>query len=205
MALARALAPAPKVLFLDEPLSALDLKLRKEMQLEVKRLQTETGITFVFVTHDQEEALTMSDRIGVMSAGHLQQVGTPKEIHTRPKNRFVASFIGETNFLGATKEALGYRLDCGIVVRAKGAGHGRVTLTIRPEQLRLVPEAEGDLPVKITNLVYFGTDTHCHMALPDGTEVVARLQSPADGESGLTIGQGIGLRFLPGALQVLEE
>ena len=205
VALARALAPAPKVLLLDEPLSALDLKLRKEMQLELKRLQTETGITFVFVTHDQEEALTMSDRIGVMSAGHLQQVGTPKEIYTRPKNRFVASFIGETNFLGATKEALGYRLDCGIVVQAQGAGQGRVTLTIRPEQLRLVPEAEGDLPMKITNLVYFGTDTHCHMALPDGTEVVARLQSPSDGESGLTIGQGIGLRFLPGALQVLEE
>ncbi len=205
VALARALAPQPKVLLLDEPLSALDLKLRKEMQLELKRLQTETGITFVFVTHDQEEALTMSDRIGVMSAGKLQQVGSPKDIYTRPVNRFVASFIGETNFLPATREAGGYRLDCGILVQAPAKDATRVTLTIRPEQLRLVPEAEGDVPVKVTNLVYFGTDTHCHMALPDGTEVVARLQSPADGEAGLAVGQGIGLRFLPGALQVLEE
>ncbi len=94
IALARALAPQPKVLLLDEPLSALDMKLRKDMQIELKRLQTETGITFVFVTHDQEEALTMSDRIGVMSAGKLQQVGSPRDIYTRPVNRFVASFIG---------------------------------------------------------------------------------------------------------------
>jgi spermidine/putrescine transport system ATP-binding protein len=214
VALARALAPAPKVLLLDEPLSALDLKLRKEMQIELKRLQTETGITFVFVTHDQEEALTMSDRIAVMSAGKLQQVGTPKEIYTKPKTRFVASFIGETNVLGATKDPFGYRLDCGIVVqaqgeraqgeRAQGEGTGRVSLTIRPEQLRLVEEDAGDLPAKVTNLVYFGTDTHCHLVLPDGTPVIARLQSPADGESGLALGQGVGLRFQPGALQVLD-
>ncbi len=118
VALARALAPAPKVLLLDEPLSALDLQLRKEMQIELKRLQTETGITFVFVTHDQEEALTMSDRIGVMSAGKLQQVGSPKQIYTNPVNRFVASFIGETNFLHARREGTGYRLDCGAVVQA---------------------------------------------------------------------------------------
>jgi spermidine/putrescine transport system ATP-binding protein len=99
VALARALAPSPKVLLLDESLSALDLKLRKEMQVELKRLQRETGITFVFVTHDQEEALTMSDRIAVMSAGKLQQVGSPEDIYDRPANRFVADFIGETSFL----------------------------------------------------------------------------------------------------------
>ena len=110
VALARALAPEPKVLLLDEPLSALDLKLRKEMQIELKRLQTETGITFIFVTHDQEEALTMSDRIGVMSAGKLQQVGAPKEIYTRPVNRFVASFIGETNFMQATRDGNSLRV-----------------------------------------------------------------------------------------------
>ena len=113
VALARALAPAPKVLLLDEPLSALDLKLRKEMQIELKRLQLETGITFIFVTHDQEEALTMSDRVGVMSAGKLQQVGSPKEIYTRPVNRFVASFFGETNFLAGKREAGGVRLVVG--------------------------------------------------------------------------------------------
>lgn len=99
VALARALAPQPKVLLLDEPLSALDYKLRKEMQSELKRLQYETGITFIFVTHDQEEALTKSDRIAVMSAGCILQIGTPREIYNRPADRFVASFIGETNFL----------------------------------------------------------------------------------------------------------
>jgi spermidine/putrescine transport system ATP-binding protein len=116
VALARALAPQPKVLLLDEPLSALDLKLRQAMQIELKRLQMETGITFVFVTHDQEEALTMSDRIGVMSQGKLQQVGTAKEIYTRPKNRFVASFIGETNFLEARAEGGKVRLASGDLV-----------------------------------------------------------------------------------------
>ena len=99
VALARALAPQPKVLLLDEPLSALDFKLRKDMQIELKRLQHETGITFIFVTHDQEEALTMSDRIAVMSKGRILQIGTPRDIYDRPAERFVANFIGETNFL----------------------------------------------------------------------------------------------------------
>ena len=101
VALARALAPKPQVLLLDEPLSALDLKLRKQMQLELKRLQSETGITFVFVTHDQEEALTMSNRIAVMSAGKVLQVGSPREIYHYPENRFVANFVGDSNFLTA--------------------------------------------------------------------------------------------------------
>ncbi|MEY8837807.1 ABC transporter ATP-binding protein, partial [Cribrihabitans sp. XS_ASV171] len=102
VALARALAPRPKVLLLDEPLSALDFKLRKEMQLELKRLQSETGITFVFVTHDQEEALTMSDRIAVMNAGKIRQFGGPRDIYDHPAERFVADFIGDTNFLDVT-------------------------------------------------------------------------------------------------------
>ena len=208
VALARALAPSPKVLLLDEPLSALDLKLRKEMQIELKRLQLETGITFVFVTHDQEEALTMSDRIGVMSAGKLQQVGAPKEIYTRPVNRFVASFIGETNFLTATQEAGGARLATGDLIElASGGAQGRkLTITIRPEQLRLCDPAEaGALAATVANLVYFGTDTHCHMTLADGSEMVARLQSPALGDAGLATGQKVGLRFQPGAAQVLED
>ncbi|MEO8241116.1 MAG: ABC transporter ATP-binding protein [bacterium] len=206
VALARALAPAPKVLLLDEPLSALDLKLRKEMQIELKRLQTETGITFIFVTHDQEEALTMSDRIGVMSAGKLQQVGTPKDIYTQPVNRFVASFIGETNFLPATRDGDGYRLDCGIKVAAPLGKAERVTLTVRPEQVRLeAKDASDTIPAKVTNLVYFGTDTHYHLMLPDGAEVVARLQSLASGDTGPAMGQDVGLRFVPGAVQVLED
>jgi spermidine/putrescine transport system ATP-binding protein len=206
VALARALAPTPKVLLLDEPLSALDLKLRKEMQIELKRLQLETGITFVFVTHDQEEALTMSDRVGVMSAGRLQQVGSPKDIYTRPVNRFVASFIGETNFLPAIRDGALYRLDCGIRVAAPLAQAGKVTLTVRPEQVRIVAADEAEaIPARVENLVYFGTDTHCHMVLPDGAAIVARLQSPASGEAGLTGGQTVGLRFAPGAVQVLED
>lgn len=206
VALARALAPAPKVLLLDEPLSALDLKLRKEMQIELKRLQLETGITFIFVTHDQEEALTMSDRIGVMSAGKLQQVGTPKDIYNHPVNRFVASFIGESNFLPATREGNLYRLDCGAMIAAPAAKAAHVTLTVRPEQVRLSAVVEADaIPATITNLVYFGTDTHCHLALSDGTEVVARLQSPATGDAGLGLGQSVGLRFVPEAIQVLED
>jgi spermidine/putrescine transport system ATP-binding protein len=209
VALARALAPQPKVLLLDEPLSALDLKLRKEMQIELKRLQTETGITFVFVTHDQEEALTMSDRIGVISAGKLQQVGTPRQIYTHPVNRFVAGFIGETNFLPAQVVADGLRLAVGHLVewRVAAADIGRkVTVTVRPEQVRLVDPAEpGAIPATVTNLVYFGTDTHCHMHLADGTEVVARLQTGATGEVGLTPGEPVALRFAPGAVQVLED
>ena len=208
VALARALAPQPRVLLLDEPLSALDLKLRKEMQIELKRLQTETGITFVFVTHDQEEALTMSDRIGVMSAGKLQQVGSPRDIYTRPVNRFVASFIGETNFLPATHMGNGLQLAGGLVMEFAGvmADKGRkVTATVRPEQVRLGKVEDGAIAATVANLVYFGTDTHCCLHLADGTEVVARLQSPATGDAGLTTGQQVGLRFAPGALQVLED
>ena len=210
VALARALAPQPKVLLLDEPLSALDAKLRKDMQIELKRLQTETGITFVFVTHDQEEALTMSDRIGVMSAGKLQQVGAPREIYTRPVNRFVAGFIGETNFLPATRDgsslrlAGGYKIDLPLgAAMADGQG---VTATIRPEQVRLVdPLDTGAMAANITALVYIGTDTQCHLITDDSTEIVARLQSPASGEAEYTTGQRVGLRFAPGAAQVLAD
>ena len=207
VALARALAPQPKVLLLDEPLSALDYKLRKDMQLELKRLQLETGITFVFVTHDQEEALTMSDRVGVMSAGKLQQVGTPREIYTTPANRFVASFIGETNFLPAFAVPGGVKLDCGAVIEVAGlARQGRTTLTVRPEQVRLVDTADtGAIAATVKNLVYFGTDTHCYLALSDGAEVIARLQSPSNGDVGLQVGQNVALRFVPGAAQVLAD
>ena len=204
VALARALAPAPKVLLLDEPLSALDLKLRKEMQIELKRLQTETGITFVFVTHDQEEALTMSDRIGVMSAGHILQVGDPRTIYTKPANRFVASFIGETNFLPATGTPDGARLDCGVTVEVAGAPQGRFTLAIRPEQVRIVDAGEaGAIPATLENVVYFGTDLHCHTRLSDGVEVVVRVQS--GGETALAPGQPLSLRFALGAAQALED
>ena len=207
VALARALAPQPKVLLLDEPLSALDLKLRKEMQIELKRLQTETGITFVFVTHDQEEALTMSDRIAVMSAGKIQQVGSAKEIYIQPRNRFVASFIGETNFLTGTAEDGALRLATGERIDAPGlrAAPGTTTVSVRPEQLRLGNPDDGGLQASVASLVYFGTDTHCHLHLADGTELVARLQSPASGEAGLSTGDQVGIRFAPGAVQRVED
>jgi spermidine/putrescine transport system ATP-binding protein len=205
VALARALAPQPKVLLLDEPLSALDLKLRKEMQIELKRLQLETGITFVFVTHDQEEALTMSDRIAVMSAGKIQQIGTAKDIYIHPRNRFVASFIGETNFLTGTAEAGALRLPTGERIEVEGlAAGGATTVIVRPEQLRLGAADQG-LAARVKSLVYFGTDTHCHLALADGTELVARLQNPASGEAGLAEGQTVGVTFAKGAVQRVED
>ena len=206
VALARALAPAPKVLLLDEPLSALDLKLRKEMQVELKRLQTETGITFIFVTHDQEEALTMSDRIGVMSAGKLQQIGAPRDIYMRPVNRFVASFIGETNFLQGMVTAGRVRLSGGDFIETELADQtGAVTIAIRPEQVRLCAAGSGALDATIRDWVYFGTDTHCHLTLQDGTAITARLQNDASGESGLVKGALVGLRFETGAAQVVGE
>ncbi len=142
------------MLLLDEPLSALDYKLRKEMQIELKRLQNETGITFVFVTHDQEEALTMSDRIAVMSRGRILQIGSPREIYDHPDERFVADFIGDTNFLSgelvsADGRAAHVRLDAGAELAAR-LPHGlepapgqRVTAAIRPEHARLVPAGGG--------------------------------------------------------------
>jgi spermidine/putrescine transport system ATP-binding protein len=206
VALARALAPSPQVLLLDEPLSALDLKLRKEMRSELKRLQAEIGITFVFVTHDQEEALTMSDRIAVMSAGRLLQVGAPREIYIRPVNRFVADFIGETNFLpasirdGAAHLAGGSRIAVGRTDRT-----GAVTLAIRPEHLALVAaDTPGALPGTISRRVYFGTDSHVHVRLGDGTEVVAR-QPIGPGGTEAAPGSPIGVQLAPGAVQVLED
>ncbi len=148
VALARALAPQPKVLLLDEPLSALDYKLRKEMQIELKRLQHQTGITFIFVTHDQEEALTMSDRIAVMSAGRILQIGSPWDIYDRPAERFVADFIGETNFLDAEIVSVAgdratARLSSGAEIAATfPAGttpSGKVTVVVRPEHAQHGP------------------------------------------------------------------
>jgi len=204
VALARALAPAPEVLLLDEPLSALDLKLRKEMQSELKRLQLETGITFVFVTHDQEEALTMSNRIGVMSSGKLLQVGTPRDIYDRPVSRFVADFIGETNFIGATVESGALRLKSGDLLPVKFDGPGgNVTVAIRPEQIRIVPKGtQGALPARITETTYFGTDTHVHLALSDGSPLIARVQAGGDPDD---VGTEIAFTVDLDRVQVLDQ
>jgi len=155
VALARALVNEPDVLLLDEPLGALDLKLRRRLQLELKRIQAEVGITFVYVTHDQEEALTMSDRIAVMHAGRVEQLGTPEELYERPTSRFVADFIGTTNLLhgeivGETGGGTDIRLDSGELCRVRaGAGTvgGAIDVSLRPESIRLCStesSADGD-------------------------------------------------------------
>jgi spermidine/putrescine transport system ATP-binding protein len=177
VALARALVNRPRVLLLDEPLGALDLKLRKEMQLELKTLQREVGITFIYVTHDQEEALTMSDRISVMNAGKALQVGTPTEIYERPNSRFVADFIGETNFLAGTLvrcEGKRASVDCaGLPIlaetdRALTPG-ANVTVAVRPEKIRLHLDRPGGVTncfsAQIENVVYVGTDTRFEVRL----------------------------------------
>ncbi|MEZ5911764.1 MAG: ABC transporter ATP-binding protein [Paracoccaceae bacterium] len=207
VALARALAPQPQVLLLDEPLSALDLKLRKEMQSELKRLQTETGITFIFVTHDQEEALTMSDRIAVMSAGKILQIGAPRDIYAHPVNRFVADFIGETNFLTAEIADGSARLDGGGVLAVPGVSiRGRRTLAVRPEHLRLSAKGgNGGLAATVTQTVYFGTDSHVHLRLDDGSELVARLQTDAGGATGPQQGDRVSVSVADGAVQVLDD
>lgn len=215
VALARALAPRPRVLLLDEPLSALDLKLRKEMQSELKRLQLETGITFVFVTHDQEEALTMSDRVAVMSAGRILQLGTPEDIYNAPVDRFVADFIGETNFLtlavaeGGT-DGTRLALPGGQVVAARlpkgmtALPGARVTAVVRPEQAEITDPASADLTATVDSATFFGTDTHLHLRLADGQPFVLRRQNRPDQPPPRT-GAVLGLRLAPGALMVLEE
>ncbi|HUG08321.1 MAG TPA: ABC transporter ATP-binding protein [Acidimicrobiia bacterium] len=164
VALARALVNEPEVLLLDEPLGALDLKLRQSMQLELKDLQSRVGITFVYVTHDQEEALTMSDRIGVMSEGRLLQVGDSQEIYERPKSRFVADFIGDINIFEAvvTKEGVA-KLDNGAEVRVPdGPTGGKIALALRPERLALhrqgedVPPGRNRLGARIARRTYYG-------------------------------------------------
>jgi spermidine/putrescine transport system ATP-binding protein len=213
VALARALAPAPKVLLLDEPLAALDLKLRKNMQLELKSLQAETGITFVFVTHDQEEALTMSDRIAVMKSGKILQIGTPRDIYDRPTHRFVADFIGDINILEGTVERADgdlatVRLRDGSMVSAHlgtvSARSGDVSVAIRPENVRLASAGETPtLTGVLENIVYFGAATNLHLRLGTGEEIVIRNPGAVD-EGRYQPGATIGAILQPDLIRVLE-
>ncbi len=159
VAIARALVNEPEVLLLDEPLGALDLKLRKDMQLELKRIQKETGITFIYVTHDQEEALTMSDRIVVMNGGKIQQLGTPVDIYNEPQNAFVADFIGESNILNGVMhkdclvEFLGRSVEC---VDTGFAKDEAVDVVIRPEDLKIGPCGEGFIDGRVRSVTFKG-------------------------------------------------
>lgn len=205
VALARALAPQPEVLLLDEPLSALDYKLRKEMQVELKRLQTETGITFIFVTHDQEEALAMSDRIAVMNRGRVLQVGRPREIYNAPVDRFVADFIGESNILSgrlvgqAAADAHQVRI-AGAVATAYGkagtSGDGTVQVLIRPEHVDVLDSPSSDcIPAVVEDEVFVGTDTRLQLRLIDGSTFTARLTNSPEQEKIRTSGTQVWLRI----------
>ena len=159
VAIARALIGQPKVLLLDEPLGALDLKLRKDMQQELKKIQKATGITFVFVTHDQEEALTMSDTIVVMSEGRIQQIGSPTDIYNEPKNAFVADFIGESNILDGVMLADYSVRFSGHTFRCVDAGFGEreaVDVVVRPEDVDILPEGKGMLEGVVTSVTFMG-------------------------------------------------
>ena len=214
VALARALAPHPRVLLLDEPLSALDYKLRKGMQIELKRLQLETGITFIFVTHDQEEALTMSDRIAVMNKGQILQIGTPHEIYDRPSERFVANFIGDTNFLTtqlieSTEKTSTLRLPSGKVVRSGGstaAPGDLIPIAIRPEHASLTEDTEhADLQGTVTNVMYSGTDTQFHIRLASDEEFIAKLQNSGGRKLDWIAGQAVGIMIQLGSVQILKD
>jgi len=180
VALARALVNRPAVLLLDEPLGALDLKLRKQMQLELKRIQQEVGITFIYVTHDQEEAMTMSDRIAVMHGGRHEQLGDPEDLYERPKTRFVAGFLGASNLLAGTLEgtADGFtlvRIAGGTLVRVPGPGpedaRAGIEVGVRPEKIRIVANGQADpganvLVGTIVDASYLGVSTQYVIRLP---------------------------------------
>ena len=183
IAIARALVNEPSVLLLDEPLGALDLKLRKEMQQELKYIQQEVGITFIFVTHDQEEALTMSDKIVVMNAGEIQQIGTPTEIYRYPVNEFVANFIGETNIIDGVMQ------DDDLVVfedkkfpcRARGFNKNeKVDVVIRPEHLDIVPRAEGMLKGVVKSQLFKGMHYDTVVETRVGTTITVKMQVSQD-------------------------
>jgi spermidine/putrescine transport system ATP-binding protein len=185
VALARALVNRPEVLLLDEPLGALDLKLRKEMQLYLKNLQHEVGITFIYVTHDQEEALTMSDRIAVINEGRVQQVADPPTLYERPENRFVADFIGQTNVFSGTVESVS---DGRATLRTVSGEKVEATAreievgedahaAVRPEKIRFGSEGDNTSTVRIRQIVYLGVSTQYIAELPDGEKLVLYQQN----------------------------
>jgi spermidine/putrescine transport system ATP-binding protein len=195
VALARALVNNPRVLLLDEPLGALDLKLRKQMQVELKRIQSEIGITFIFVTHDQEEAMTMSDRIAVMRHGRIEQLGTPEELYERPTTDFVAGFLGVSNLLDAEVAGRGdpfadLRLTDGTMLRAPSSGlngETKVRLGVRPEKLRVLAIAEDGVTAgngeanaiegTVLDASYLGVSTQYLVETADGHRLVVYAQN----------------------------
>jgi spermidine/putrescine transport system ATP-binding protein len=207
VALARALVNHPRVLLLDEPLGALDLKLRKNMQLELKRIQDEIGITFVHVTHDQEEAMTMADTIAVMNAGRIEQLGPPQELYERPATAFVAGFLGVSNLLSGTVEGAGaIRLDGGGVVYASPNGRtGRVAAGVRPEKITLGPGGgRNELTGTVAETAYIGVATQVVVRTRAGT-VQVFAQNVDSGGRVPTPGSEITLTWSPEATFVVDQ
>ncbi|GAA0951805.1 ABC transporter ATP-binding protein [Nonomuraea longicatena] len=199
VALARALVNRPRALLLDEPLGALDLKLRQAMQIELKRIQREVGITFVYVTHDQSEALTMSDRIAVMNEGVVEQLAGPREIYEKPASEFVAGFIGTSNLLSG---------DCSDGVLAVGGGRvlvpggaGAVSVTVRPEKIVISTEEPANgvsaVPGTVGEVVYLGTYNSYAVSLADGAEVTVFQQNAQDSTTTAERGDSVWLSWQP--------
>jgi spermidine/putrescine transport system ATP-binding protein len=214
VAFARAIAPKPQVLLLDEPLSALDLKLRQAMRQELKTLQRETGITFVFVTHDQEEALTMSDRIAVMSAGRVQQIGTPLEIYESPVNHFVADFIGDTNFIEGEIEKIAkteavMKVGPGLLIHTSLNGKHQkgdlVSVALRPEKITLSKAAKSGLRGQVRDAVYTGTHTAYTVALDHGVVLNVRDPNSMSGEGRFSPGDAVKVDIPAGAARMLAD
>ncbi len=227
VALARALVKKPAVLLLDEPLGALDLKLRKNMQYELKALQRDVGITFIYVTHDQEEAITMADRIAVMNEGKMLQIGSPRQIYERPESVFVADFIGETNFIAGELLERGpdgfgrVKLADGTVIRAQlsealSRSSGQVRLAIRPERIGIATIAEtgGEeidpseytvLDALLIDSQYIGTDTRYTLQIGEATELVVRVQNISElDSSGIALGQAVTVYWHNSSATVLD-
>ena len=217
-ALARALAPEPTVLLLDEPLSALDLKLRQHMQLELRAIQRKLGATFVYVTHDQTEALVMSDRIAIMNAGRIVQEGSPREIYTRPTSAFASDFIGETNLLrgmvvGQDGELVTMSSGEGTLLRAWSSSslQGRVaaTLSVRPESIRVTritdsqPVATSGVPGRVQEIVYLGSRVRIGVSTLGDAVLWADLRD--DEAEGLIVGTAVSLAWAPSAASVWPD
>ena len=201
IAIARAIVNEPKVLLLDEPLGALDLKLRQSMQYELIRLKEELGITFVYVTHDQEEALTMSDTIVVMNQGYIQQIGTPENIYNEPENAFVADFIGHSNIIDGTMiedrlvEILGVKMPC----VDEGFGKNKpVDVVIRPEDVELVDPSEGYLEGEVTSLIFKGVHYELDV-MANGYEWMVHTTKY------VPVGTCVGIKVIPFNIQIMHK